>query len=232
MIGREKKFDESRIMEKIKIPRIKELCPKDELYLANDILYILYKSNDATYPDVGKITTRFYGRPIFEHIWGIEILNNLERFMKVNCPEKEKVIAMVEELCNLPNIDGNKIEEIFEKYIKILKPVCVLYKICYYLPISLHALDIRVYKGNPTRINRSCMMYGIVNFVKGKLTKKEAMNIWSMIQKELDPTEVLENVSCVSVPEHIRNLKDDRYHKKGDIKVDSYVKLKLKTRPL
>lgn len=92
-------------------------------------------------------------------------------------------------------------------------------------------LDIRYYNGEPTIINRSCMMYGIIGFAKGKLTKEQALNIWRMILDGLDPTDTIENIECILVPEHTRNLKADRYHKKGEIKVDSYAKLNVRKRP-
>ena len=102
---------------------------------------------------------------------------------------------------------------------------------CYYLPTEMHMLDIRYYNGEPTRINRSRMMYGIIGFAKGKLTKEQALNIWRMIIDGLDPTDTIENIECILVPEHTRNLKADRYHKKGEIKIDSYAKLNVKKRP-
>lgn len=232
MIGREKKFDENRIMERIKAPRIMQICPNEEIYLGNNILYILYRSNDLTYPDVGKVTTKFYpNRPIVEHIWGREVLNNLERFMRMNCPEKDKVVKLIEELCELPDVDVNKIEDIFDRYKNILKPACELYKTCYYIPTEMHMLDIRYYNGQPTRINRSCMKFGIIGFVKEKLTKDQALNIWRMILEELDPTDTIEKITCTLVEGHTRNLKADRYHKKGEIKVDSYPKLNIKKKP-
>ena len=219
-------------MERIRAPKIRQLCPKEEMYLGENILYILYKSNDLTYPDVGKVTTKFYkNRPVVEHIWGREVLNNLERFMRINCPEKDRVVKLVEELCGLPNVDVNKIEEIFDRYKNILKPVCQLYKTCYYIPTEMHMLDIRYYNGEPTRINRSCMKFGIIGYVKEKLTKDQALDIWRMILEGLDPTETIENIECILVAEHTRNLKADRYHKKGEIKIDSYAKLNIKKRP-
>ncbi len=257
MIGYEKNFDEKRIMEKIKAPNIRQICPNEELYFANrhtkqqsavysqttatccpkaeycsdDTLYILYKSNDLTYPDVGKVITKFYNRPVVEHIWGKEVLNNIEKFLKINCREKDKAIKLIEELCNMPNVDTIKIEDIFNIHKNILKPTCQLYKMCYYLPTEMHMLDIRYYNGEPTRINRSCMMYGIIGFAKGKLTKEQALNIWRVILDGIDPTDTIENIECTLVPEHTRNLKADRYHKKGEIKVDSYAKLNVRKRP-
>lgn len=232
MIGYEKNFDEKRIMERINAPKIRQICPDEELYFGDETLYILYKSNDLTYPDVGKVTTKFYrDRPIVEHIWGKEVLNNIEKFLKINCREKDKAIKLIEELCGLSNVDTIKIEEIFDRHKNILKPICQLYKMCYYLPTEMHMLDIRYYNGEPTRINRSCMMYGIIGFTKGKLTKDQALDIWRMILDGLDPTETIENIECVIVSEHTRNLKADRYHKKGEIKVDSYAKLNIRKRP-
>ena len=75
------------------------------------------------------------------------------------------------------------------------------------------------------------MKFGIINYVKEKLTKDQALDIWRMILEGLDPTETIENIECILVAEHTRNLKADRYHKKGEIKIDSYAKLNIKKRP-
>lgn len=222
-------------MKCVIVPRIKEFCPGEEIYLDNiyeeqNILYVLYKIDNDTYPDVGKITTEWYGKPRFQYYWGRDAINNLEKFLNANIKERDNLVRLIEDLGQLPFAIEIEVENIFEKYRKILFPTCDLYKLCYYLPTMFFALDIRVYKGKPTFIGRSFMYYGIAGFLMGKLTKEEAMNIWKKVVQNLEPGDIIEKITAIPVRDHYKFLKDERFiNKKNEyISVTHHLRLNVK----
>lgn len=205
-------------------------CPNEKLYFIDNTVYILYKSNDDTYPDIGRMTTKYYNKHMIECYWGTDTMDGLGTFSRFNFKEEDNLVKFVEELAILQDIEENKIEEIFQRYKNALHPVCELYKLCYYLPTLFYALDIRMYKGKPTRINRSFMMPGIINFLKGKMTKDEALHIWNNIAGELEQGETVERFTCTIVEKHQRELKSDRFtNKQGKtIPVDDHPRITKK----
>lgn len=117
-------FEEDRVMGYIKSPRIKKFCPQEELYFENgeeyekDIFYILYRINDDTYPDVGKITTALYNKPMVEYYGRNDTVNSIENFLNFNIKNREHLARLIEELSKLEKTERYKVEEISRfKYI-------------------------------------------------------------------------------------------------------------------
>lgn len=216
-----KLFDRSRIIERVNPPRIKEICFNEELY--EGALYLIYKFKDNIYPDVGNITTKFYGKnkPRIERLWAVESLNSLDRFIQSNHNDRDTVAILIEELSMLPEIKVNElvkeIEDIFERYKNILRPTCELYKMCYYWASVCRAADIRIYKGRPTIIKRSFTVYGSIGYILGKFTKGQALDIWSEKFANNLSGEWIKEFKCIPVREHFKELSDERFiHKKGE----------------
>lgn len=226
-----KTFDKKRVMEYIEIPRIEELCPNEQLYFIDKTFYIIYKANDITYPNVGKMVVGPYGKPMILVFNGIDIINDLETFVGLDIRKKKNVVNLVRELSMLSDIEENKIEKIFEKYINVLIPMCNLYKLCYLIPTMFHALDIRYYKGRQSCFGKALTVLSINQWLNGEIEKKEIFNVWPQILSSIDPSETVRNVSCIHVRGHDRELKSDRFiNKKGHtISVRPHVKLVITT---
>lgn len=233
-MGKRKNYEKGRVIERVTLSKIREICPDEKVYDADNVFYFICRLNDETYPDVAIIIKEFYDRYMFEHIGRKEIVDMVEKFLKSNNEEREQVAKMVKELCLLPDMEINDImiryiDEIFERY-KSLKPVCDRYKLCYLLPTTCRALDLRRYKGKPTIINRTDFVIRIVKYAKGDITKEEALklDVWyEKILPSIGPTDTVKEISAVPVREHEKLLSSERFtNKKGDkITVDDYIRM-------
>lgn len=223
-------INENRILKYVALPRIKQLCPKELLYFKKyqkNIVFLIYKTNDITFPDVAKITNKFYGRPMVEYYYGYDTVDNLEKFLNYNIKSRDELANMVQELSILPTVDNIKLEEIFDDYMQNLGPSCQLYKLIYYLSCVFYALDMRHYEGKPTFLKRSLTVVGIIRWLRGQISKKEVLNMWPKVLETVGPTDRIEKVSHAAVDQYDKELSSERFiHKKGEIiSVRPYVKL-------
>ena len=165
-------FDEKRVLKLIRIPKLKDICPKEKSYYSNGTFFIIYKNNDKTYPNVGEIDGKFsklcHKVMIKCYIARRDTLIIIENIIFHNIDKRESIANLVEELSELHNTENKKIEDvkieydkieaIYEKYKNILVPACDLYKFCYYWITLCIALDFRVVDGKETVIHRSLIV--------------------------------------------------------------------------
>lgn len=234
-MSKRKNYDKSKVVERIVPPRIRELCPNEKFYFTDNTFYFICKLDEDTYPDTAILTREFYNRkPMFEHIGIKEIKDAVKKFLAINTEKRYIVADMVEELCQLPEMKiekmTNMIESIFNKYKDILKPICETYKLCYLIPTTCRALDIRMYKGKPTVINRSDFVIRIVRYARGLITEEEVLklDVWQeKVLPSIGPTDTVVKLSVLPVREYEKELTSDRYtNKKGEtIKVNHYIRM-------
>lgn len=234
-MSKRKNYDKRRVIERVVPPRIRELCPNEKLYFKDNTFYFVCILDKDTYPDTAILTREFYNhRPMFQHIGIKEIVHTIKKFLTTNSEKRDTVANMVEELCQLPEAEIENItyiiEAIFDKYKNIMKPVCETYKICYLLPTTCRALDIRRYKEKPTIINRSDFVPRIVRYARGAITEEDALklDVWQeKVLPSIGPTDTVKKLSVVPVREHEKELTSDRYiNKKGEIiKVEHYLRM-------
>lgn len=234
-MSKRKDYDKRRVVERIVPPRIRELCPNEKFYFDDNTFYFICILDKDAYPDTAILTREFYNRrPMFEHIGIKEIVYTIKQFLAYNTEKRDTVADMVEELCQLPEMKIENmtyiIEAIFDKYKNILKPINEMYKICYLLPTTCHALDIRIYKGKPTVIKRTDFVIRIFRYAKGLITEEEALrlDVWQeKVLPSIGPTDTVKKLSVNPVREHEKELTSDRYtNKKGEIiKVDHYLRM-------
>lgn len=234
-MGKYRGYDKNKVLERAVPPRIRELCPNEKFYFTDNTFYFVCILDKNNYPDTAMLTREFYnGRPMFKHIGIREIKDIVKNFLVTNTEKRDIAADMIEELCQLPEMKieymTNMLEVIFDKYKDTLKPVCETYKLCYLLPTTCRALDIRRYKGKPTVINRSDFVIRIVKFARGLISEEDVLrlDVWQeKVLPSIAPTDTVIRLSAVSVGEHEKELTADRYtKKKGEIiKVDRYLRM-------
>jgi len=230
-----KNYDKNKVLERAVPPRLRELCPNEKFYFTDNTFYFICILDEDAYPDTAILTREFYnGRPMFKHIGIREIKDMVKSFLNTNTEKRDIAANMIEELCQLPEMKienmTNMIEAIFGKYKETLKPMCETYKLCYLLPTTCRALDIRTYKGKPTIINRSDFVIRIVRYARGLITEEDVLklDVWQdKVLPSIDPTDTVVKLSAVPVGEHEKELTSDRYtYKKGEtIKVGRYIRM-------
>lgn len=227
MAKRQNDYDIGRVMGYIRIPKIKQFCPDEYIHHEEEkIFYMLYKTNDDTYPDVAKMIKDFYDRPMLEYYQGSDTAYSIERFRDFNIGKEEILARLIEELSE-EDISYNKAEEIFNRYKGTLKPICALFKLCHYWPILCIALNIRVYKGKPTVIHKGPVVRDIVAFIRRQITKEQLYNRWPEIIERVGIGTTITNVVYIPVDKHKKKLTSDRFVNKKDqiISVRPYGKL-------
>lgn len=230
-----KDYNKNKVLERIIPPRIRELCPNEKFYFKDNTFYFICILDKDTYPDTAVLTREFYnGRPMFKHIGIIEIKDMVKDFLAINTENKDIVADMIEELCQLPEMKiediANMIEAIFDKYKDMLRPKCETYKLCYLLPTTCRALDIRWHKGKPSVIKRSDFVIRIVRYARDLITEEDVLklDVWQeKVLPSIGPTDTVKKLYVVPVREHEKELTSDRYiNKKGEIiKVDHYLRM-------
>lgn len=230
-----KNYDKSKVLERAVPPRLRELCPKEKFCFADNTFYFVCILDEDAYPDTAMLTREFYnGRPMFKHLGIIEIKDIVKSFLATNTEKRDIAANMIEELCQLPEMKiedmTSIIEAIFDKYKDTLKPICETYKLCYLLPTTCRALDIREYKRKPTVIKRADFVVRIVRYARNLITEEDVLklNVWQeKVLPSIDPTDTVIKLSAVPVGEHEKELTSDRYtNKKGEtIKVGRYIRM-------
>jgi len=211
-----KPFDKRRVMEYIRIPRIKELCPNEQLHFTDKTLYIVYKTNDITYPDVGEMIMGPYGKMMISIHGGMDMTNAIEDFLGLDIRKRKDVINIIKDLSMLEGIEENGIEKIFEKYRNVLGSICELYKFCYLMVITFHVLETMYYKGKPTCFGKAPTALSINQWLNGKISKEQVFNTWPRILNSIDSSETITSVDCNYIEGYNRELKSDRFvNKKG-----------------
>lgn len=229
-------YDKKLIMERTVPPNIRVICPNEKFYYNDNTFYLICKLDQETYPDTAIIIKKFYNRYMFEHIGRQDAINTLEKFIELNIDKREEIAKMLEEIARLPELKIEEliddIEVIYRNYKDILIPTCDLYKLIYMYATQNRALDIRRYKGEPTKIKRSDFICKSIKFTRGEITKEDALllDVWYKLLKTIDPTDRIEKVTCIPVKEYDKTLKSEKFvNRQGDtIHVKPYTKMTKK----
>lgn len=226
-----KRFYTNRVIERVKIPRMKEICPKEKVYFRDGTVFMLYKVREDIYPDIVEITDELrdvYKYPMIKcYMSNKDTADIIENLILSNINERENLAELMRELSKLDKVDNSKIDEIFEKYKSILVPICGLYRFCYYWVALCVALDIRTFENKPTVIHRSLAVRDGIAYARGQITKEEYGKSWPEMRDRVGPTETITDIKCVPIDEYEKELKSDVFtHKKGQtVKVKSHEKI-------
>lgn len=238
-------FDEKRVLKLIRIPKLKDICPKEKSYYSNGTFFIIYNNDDKTYPNVGEIDGKFsklYRKVMIKcYTARIDTLNKIESVMFHNMDKRESFADLVEELSKLHNtknkkiedvnIEYDKIEEIYEKYKNILAYHCGLYKFCYYWIALCIALDFRIAEGKPTVIHRSLVVKDAIAYLREQIKREDYCKSWEDVKEKVDPSKMITDIEYIPVKGHEKDLSSDRFvNKKGKkIQVEPHGRLKITT---
>lgn len=238
-------FDQKRIVKQIRIPKLKEICPKEKSYYRDNTFFIIYNNNDKTYPNVaeidGDLSKTFHNVKIKCYTASRDTLDQIESVMFHNMDKRAIFANLVEELSKLHNttnkkiedvnIEYDKIEEIYEKYKNILANPCGLYKFCYYWIALCIALDFRVVDGKPTVIHRSLIVKDVLAYLREQMKREDYCNSWDDVKEKVDPSKMITNIEYIPVKPYEKELNSDRFvNKKGKkIQVEAHGKLKITT---
>lgn len=238
-------FEENRVKKCVRIPRLKDICPKEKSYYRDGTFYIIYKDDDKTYPNVGEIDEKFsklYRKVMIKcYIARRDTLIIIENIIFHNIDKRESFANLVEELSELHNtenkkiedvkIEYDKIEEIYEKYKNILVPVCDLYKFCYYWITLCIALDFRVVDNKETVIHRSLIVKDAIAYIREQIKREDYCESWEDVKEKVDPSKMITDIKYIPVKGHEKDLSSDRFiNKKGKkIQVEPHGRLKITT---
>jgi len=230
-------FEPHRVLINIKIPKLKEICPKTKSYYRNGTFYMIYKNNGKTFPSIGEIdgetsdvyksarikcylstkdTLDFIEGVIFQNIENRSILANLiEELAKLHDTENKEIKDI--------EIEHDKIEEIYNRYKEYFSDHCALYKLCYYICGLCITLDFRIYEGKPTVIKRSLIIKDILAYLREQIKREKFGDSWGDVMEKIEPSEYITDIKNIYV-------KGYEKHKNGKkIKVDPHVRLDIKT---
>lgn len=238
-------FETSRDKKHIQMPKLKDICPKEKSYYRDCTIFLIYKDDDLTYPNVGKIDeelSKVYHKIMIKcYIAKRDTVDIIQNILSSNVDKRESFATLVEELSKLHDtenkkiedveIEYHKIEDIYERYKNVLVPACDLYKFCYYWISLCIALDFRVSEGRPTFIRRSLIVKDAIDVIRGYITSEEFGKSWDDVKDRIDPTKMITDIKHIPVKGHEKELHSDRFvHKKGEkIPVRPHVKLRITT---
>lgn len=230
-------FDIYRVLANIKIPKLKEICPKTKLYYSNGTFYMIYKNKGDTFPSIGEIdgeTTEIYKSARIKcYLSRKDTLDIIEEVMFPNIEKRAILANLIEELSKLHNtenkkiedieIEHDKIEEIYNRYKEHFSDHCALYKLCYYICGLCITLDFRIFEGKPTVIKRSLIVKDILAYLREQMKREKFGDSWGDVMEKIGPSEYVTNIKNIYVKGHERN-KDGK-----KIKVDPHVRLDIIT---
>ena len=230
-------FEPHRMLKNVKIPKLKEICPKTILYYSNGTFYMIYKNNGKTFPSIGEIdgkTSDVYGRTRIKcYLSKRDTLNFLEEIIFANIEKRAVLADLVEELSKLHDtenkkiedveIEYDKIEEIYNKYKEHFINHCALYKLCYYICGLCIILDYRIYEGKPTVIGRSLMVKDILAYLREQMKREKFGDSWGDVMEKIEPSEYVTSIKPVYVKGHEKTVNGKK------IQVDSHVRLSITT---
>lgn len=226
-----------RVLKSIKIPRLKEICPKTKSYYSNGTFYMIYKNNGKTFPSIGEIdgeTSEVYKSTRIKcYLSKKDTLDIIEEVMFPNIEKRATLADLIEELSKLHNTENKKIEDLEIEYDKIEKIYnqykehfsdrCTLYKLCYYVCGLCITLDFRFYEGKPTVIKRSLMVKDMLAYLREQMKREKFGDSWGGVVEKIDPSERITDIKNIYVKGHEK-------HKNGKkIKVDPHVRLNITT---
>jgi hypothetical protein len=159
------------------------------------------------------------------------LVRDLSALNIVSLDEFTTNLDNLEEFVRNIKIEYRKIEDIAEKYGKILKPKCEVYRFCYYWVTLCICLDIRIYKGIPTFIHRGPTVEDAAQFIKDEISKDRYCTRWEKIKNGIYLNERITDVKYEPVKGHQKLLSSDKFvNKKGqEIEVSPYGRLKVDT---
>ncbi len=211
-------FDDKRVLKKISIPRLKEICPNDKCYYSDKTFYLIYKNNDKVFPNPSEIERYFSEkrRKIYIkcYIGREDTLVIINKLLCHNIKRRKDFANLVEELSLLHDtknkriqdvvIEFDKIEAIYEKYNDILKPNNILYKFCYYWITLCIALDFREIDGKPTVIHRSLIVKDGIAYLREQIRREDFGNSWNDVIERVGPTKTVTDINYYPVKEYER----------------------------
>lgn len=230
-------FEKRRVLKSIKIPKLKEICPKTKSYYRNGTFYMIYKNNGDTFPSIGEIdgvTTEVYKSPRIKcYLSKKDTLDIIEVVMFPNIEKRAILANLIEELSKLHNtenkkiedvdIEYDKIEEIYNRYKDNFSGHCALYKLCYYICGLCITLDFRIYEGKPTVIKRSLIVKDTLAYLREQMKREKFSDSWGDVVEKIDPSEYITDIKPIYVKGH------EKYINGKKIKVEPHVRLDIKT---
>ena len=230
-------LDIHRVLVNIKMPKLKEICPKTKLYYSNGTFYMIYKNKGDTFPSIGEIDGKtsdvYKSARIKCYLSKRDTLDIIEEVMFPNIEKRAILADLIEELSKLHNtenkkiedveIEYDKIEEIYNRYKEHFSDHCTLYRLCYYWCGLCIALDFRIYEGKPTVIKRSLIVKDILAYLREQMKREKFGDSWGDVVEKIDPSEYITDIKPIYVKGHEK-------HKNGKkIKVGPYVRLDVVT---
>jgi hypothetical protein len=228
-------FDPYRVLINIKIPKLKEICPKTKLCYSNGTFYMIYRNKGKTFPSIGEIdgeTSDVYKSARIKcYLSKRDTLDIIEEVMFPNIEKRAMLADLIEELSKLHNtenkkiedvqIEHDKIEEIYNRYKEHFSDQCTLYKLCYYWCGLCIALDFRIYEGKPTVIKRSLIVKDILAYLREQMKREKFGDSWGDVVEKIDPSEYITGIK----PIYVKGYEKTKNGKK--IQVDSHVRLSV-----
>lgn len=230
-------FEPHRVLINIKIPKLKEICPKTKSYYSNGTFYMIYRNNGKTFPSIGEIdgeTSDVYKSARIKcYLSKKDTLDIIEEVMFPNIENRSILANLIEELAKLHDtenkeikdveIEHDKIEEIYNRYKEYFSDHCAPYKLCYYICGLCITLDFRIYEGKPTVIKRSLIIKDILAYLREQMKREKFGDSWGDVVEKIEPSEYITDIKNIYVKGHEK-------HKNGKkIKVDPHVRLDITT---
>lgn len=206
-------FEESRVFNKVIIPNLKSICPKEKSYYSDGTFFIICKNDDKVFPNVcmidGHLSELYRKTMIKCYISARDSVTIIESILFPNIEKREIFASMVEELSALHDTEGKKLEDVVIEYDKIeeiygrykdhLKPVCNLYIFCYYWPCLCIALDFREIEGKPTVIHRSLIVKDALALVRQQIRREDYCDSWDDVKEKAGPSEMITDIKHYTV---------------------------------
>lgn len=232
------RFEESRVFNKVIIPNLKSICPKEKSYYSDGTFFIIYNNDDKVFPNVCRIDEKlsklYHKKMVKCYISARDSVTIIESILFPNIEKREIFASMVEELSALHDTKGknikdivieyDKIEEIYGKYKAHLKPACNLYIFSYYWPSLCIALDFRRINGIPTVIHRSLIVKDALALIRQQIRREDYCDSWDDVKEKAGPADMITNIEYTPVTGYERV---DKYGRK--IQVEPHGRLKVTT---
>lgn len=243
-------FEDKRVLKRIKMPRLKEICPDEKCYYSDGTYYIIFDNAGNAHPNVAEIDgVMSYERhkPMVKcYLRSEDSLKIIENILFPNIDKREIFAQLVLELSELHNtknkkigeveIEYERIEKIYDKYKKLLVNPSDLYIFCYYWITLCIALDYRKIENKKTEdkstvIGRSLIVKDAVAVIRQQIKREDFGKSWPEVVARVEPGETITSIDYKPVKGYEKRLNANRFvNKKGKkISVEPCVKLTINT---